>query len=316
MIAVLTGHRSTLPEHRCPTPQPSSIMGRGRWRPHEAERVPEMVRVGSQAENNSVPGAPVRDLVSGELMNRDDESNESIDAPDRFGFRSTRWSQVAAVRLGADEERRIALSDLCQRYWPAVFAYIRCRGYREVDAQDMTQAFFADVLSRDRIAHADQARGSFRSFLKTLVRNFLVDDHRAAAALKRGGEHRLISMEPSIVETMLVAETDANPETRFERAWATEVLRSVLQELEREHQDKGRGDVWEAIRPFLTPGAQVPPYESLQSRTGLSVTALKVAVHRARERFREVLRRTVADTLPDEQDVDGEIVALMRALKE
>lgn len=243
------------------------------------------------------------------------DSPPNADSDNRFGFQSTRWSQVAAVRDVVADRRQLALSELCQSYWAPVYAFIRCRGYRAHDAQDLTQAFFAELLAGEQVAAADQNRGRFRTYLKTLVRNFLTDEHRAATALKRGGGVRTVSMDPNLIESHWSGRTEPNnPDVEFEREWANEVLRRVLELLEQEHRDKGRLDLWLATRSFLTPGSKVPAYDELSEQTGFSVTALKVAVHRTRERFRELLRATVSDTLLDPSETDAEILTLMQAL--
>jgi len=235
---------------------------------------------------------------------------------ERFGFRSTRWSRVLATGLDDRQARVVAFEDLCARYWSPVYAFIRRLGHDVHDAQDLTQAFFTQLLERDAVAQADPQRGRFRTFLKTLVRHFLSDEHTRRATLRRGGGLTFVPLDVGDAEARLATRTaDESPESRFEREWALQVLHSVLDRLADEHRLKERTEQWELLRTFLTPGQAPPAYEPLSLRLGISVTALKVTVHRLRQRFRSLLRETIADTLEDPADIDDELGSLLAALR-
>ncbi|HRF01388.1 MAG TPA: sigma-70 family RNA polymerase sigma factor [Pirellulaceae bacterium] len=243
-------------------------------------------------------------------------SPTSDERDDRFGFGSTRWSRVLATGEADEGRRDVAFEELCARYWSPVYAFIRRLGHDPHDAQDLTQAFFAQVLQRQAFARADPTRGRFRTYLKTLVRHFLSDEHGRRNALRRGGGLTFVSLDVSSAETRLAdPTTDDSPDARFEREWALQVVESALTTLESEARDKGRSDQWEVLRSYLSMESEPPSYPETAARLGMTVTALKVAVHRLRQRFRELLRSTIADTLEDRSEVDDELAQLIQALR-
>ena len=239
----------------------------------------------------------------------------SPEAPDRFGFASTRWSRVLAMHA-SDASRETALEELCRTYWSPVYAFIRRLGHDQHTAQDLTQAFFTQLLERDSLLRADPLRGRFRAFLKTLVRHFLADQHEHERALKRGGATTFIGLDTSLAESWLAAPAShSSPDVAFEKEWALSLLQNVSDRLEREHLEKGKADLWQALRPFLGIGDQPPSYDQLSETTGLSVPALKVAVHRLRQRYRDELRAAIGDTVEDPAQIDQELRELLAALR-
>lgn len=220
---------------------------------------------------------------------------------------TTRWSVVAAAQESSPAGRR-ALAELCGAYWYPLYAFARRRGASEHDASEQTQAFFADLLERDLIARADPARGRFRSFLFASFRNFLANWRRAERAEKRGGLATTFSIDAGAAEERYLREpqSDLTPERIFERRWAFTVLEHALGELRREYETKGKGALFERLKPCLL-GDSLGPYDALAAELQLSVSNVKITVHRLRQRFRDRLRRAVADTvdlleLPSELD--------------
>jgi len=217
------------------------------------------------------------------------------------GFAPTRWSLIAAAQ-GRSEPARAALSELCQLYWYPLYAYLRRRGSSENDAQDEVQGFFADLLAREALAAADPARGRFRSFLLASLSNHLSHERDRANALKRGGGARPLSIDWLSAEERFQLEPAAadTPERAFERAWAAALLERTLARLEAEYQATDRGPLFATLRERLgdARGAQPEP------------PALRVALHRLRKRYREILREEVAQTVARPEDVDEELRAL------
>lgn len=229
-------------------------------------------------------------------------------------FATTRWSLVAAAQDPAAPESRQALADLCAAYWYPVYAYVRRRGHDHHQAQDLTQAFFARLLEKNDLADADRTRGRFRSFLLTACQHFLANQHDRATAKKRGGGRphvaldfadadRRYSHEPAHADT---------PERLFDRRWALDLLDRALTELRTEYEDSGRGKLFEALKGTLTGGTEA--YAELAQSLDMTEGAVKVAVHRLRQRYRDRLRAAIAETVEKPEDVDDEVRDLFAAL--
>ncbi len=200
---------------------------------------------------------------------------------------------------------------LCERYWQPLYAFVRRRGYTSADAQDLTQAFFVELLERDTITAADPQRGRFRTFLLACLTNFLNNAHDRAQALKRGGGKVM-----NFAGTAIEPTDDLTPERAFDRTWARTLLLHVRDLLAAEHTDPRRARVFAALEPYLVQNADAPSYIAAGTALGMSEGAIKVAVHRLRQRYREILRAEIAETLefPEEGAVDAELQELLAAL--
>jgi RNA polymerase sigma-70 factor (ECF subfamily) len=228
---------------------------------------------------------------------------------------STRWSLVLSARQHSFPESEKALGELCQIYWPAVYAFVR-RQVRHIDeAQDLTQAFFTQLLEKDLLAIADPSRGRFRSFLLTAVSNFLNNQRERDRALKRGGGQQALSLnfqthdgrpgfEPSDSDT---------PERHFERQWALALLEQAMTRLRGEYASAGKETLFEHCKDALAQGPT--SMAEIASRLGISENAAKVATHRLRKRYRELLRQEVGHSLADPAEIDDEIRHLFTALR-
>jgi RNA polymerase sigma-70 factor (ECF subfamily) len=231
-------------------------------------------------------------------------------------FATTRWSLVAAAREGGSPPARAALAELCRAYWYPVYAFVRRQGNGHDTAQDLTQEFFARLLEKDALAAVDPARGRFRSFLLASCRNFLANCRDHDHALKRGGGRPTLPLdfgdadgrygrEPAHADT---------PERLFERRWALALLDRVLGRLSDEYAASGKAALFQRLRPYLTGDASGDPYAAAATDLGTNEGAVKVAVHRLRQRYRDTLRDEIAQTLADPAEVDDEIRALFAAL--
>jgi len=220
------------------------------------------------------------------------------------------------LRAGARDDGDRALAELCEAYWPPLYAFARRRGYDEHAAVDATQGFFLDLLSRGDIARADPARGRFRSFLLTSFRNFLANENDKRSAIKRGGGALTFSIDAEDAEGRCFDEPSAelSPEAVFERRWATTLLERVLAELEAEFTARGRGDRFAALRIYLDDPDPGRTYAEVARELECSEGAVKVTVHRMRQRFRELLLDAVRDTVDDPGDLEDELRALLAAL--
>jgi RNA polymerase sigma factor (sigma-70 family) len=232
----------------------------------------------------------------------------------RRGFESTQWSVVLAAagdRTGASRE---ALEALCERYWYPVYAFVRRRGHAADEAEDLTQAFFAKLIEKHYVRDADPARGKFRAFLLTAVTHFLANERDREAALKRGGGRMIVSLDGEAAEGRFRAEPadPLTPERVFERRWALTTLERALARLRAEHERAGAADRFERLKGCLT--GEAASHGELAAALGMTEGAVKVAVHRLRRRYRELLRAEIAETLVDPATVDDELRELLAAL--
>ncbi len=229
-------------------------------------------------------------------------------------FASTRWSLVVAAR-GSSPPARDALAELCRLYWYPLYAYVRRKGHNHVEAEDLTQEFFTRLLERDDLAAVDPGRGRFRSFLLAACNHFLSNQRDHDRAQKRGGGRQPLPLDFTDAERRYVAEPghDQTPERLFERRWALTVLDRVLQRLQQDYEEAGKGRFFERLKGQLA-GETAGSYAEVAAELGLTAGAVKVATHRLRQRYRDLLRDEIAQTLADPAAVDDEIRALFTAL--
>jgi RNA polymerase sigma-70 factor (ECF subfamily) len=231
-------------------------------------------------------------------------------------FHTTSWTMIVAASGDATADSQQALASLCQTYWRPVYAFIRKRGYDRDQAEDLTQSFFAQLLDKHYLRDADRERGRFRSFLLTAVKHFLANQWDRSHALKRGGGAIAISIDAVEAERWYVpAATDAaTPERLFERRWALSVLEHVMARLRAEFVATGREEQFERLMVFLNRDSDRTRYEAVATQLGVSSGALRMAVHRLRRRYRELLRSEIAQTVSSPDQTDEEIRFLMTTL--
>lgn len=231
-------------------------------------------------------------------------------------FVTTKWSVVLAAGRGGTTGARPALEKLCRTYWYPLYAYVRRRGYSPEDAQDLTQAFFAQLLEDRSLAGADPSLGRFRSYLLAAMNHFLTDEWKKARAQKRGGGCQVLSLDWAAAEERFDLEPadDSGPDKIFEKQWALALLAEVLNRLELEYQNEGKADLFAALRQTLMGTRESQPYAELAAALGMNESAIKVGVHRLRKRYRELIREEIAGTLERSQDIDEEMRCLFSAL--
>lgn len=231
------------------------------------------------------------------------------------GFPLTRWTLVAAAGGSQSQDAGAALQDLCQLYWPPVYAFVRSWGRSRQEAEDLTQAFFASLLERDAIALADPERGRFRTFLLACLKNFLRNERRSEGAQKRGGGHQPVSLDAEQGDSWLSSgeTTTDSPDRIFERQWASALLRQVFARLEAHYRKEDKAGLFEALSPLLGGVEERGIYRDLATQLGMTVDATRMAVFRMRNRFRDLLREEISETVNSEAEVNDEIDALFRA---
>ena len=238
------------------------------------------------------------------------------DAPRRGAFTTTRWTVVNAAGGAGDDRASAALAELCEIYWPPLYDYLRGRGHRAEEAQDLTQGFFARLLETQAIRSADPARGRFRAFLLTALKRYVINEYERGAAARRGGRQVHFQLDFAEAERAFAAahRHEETPERLFDRKWAAIVLERALQRLRDEYADVGKAHVATALLPYLTESTDLPPYRAVAGELGLSEGAVKVTVHRLRQHYGAILRLEVADTVAGEEEVDAELRELLRAV--
>ena len=231
-------------------------------------------------------------------------------------FLTTHWTDVLAAGRNDTTRARMALAQLCETYWYPLYVYVRRRGHSLHDAQDLTQEFFARLLAHNWLARADHAKGRFRTFLLTAMERFLANEWDKVRAQKRGGGQQFVPVQFEAAETRYGVEPvdDRTPEQAFERRWALTLLDSVLQQLEAEFRAQGKAELFAALMPCLVGDRERLPYQELARQSGLSEGALRVAVHRLRVRYRELLRAEIANTVASDEEVEAEMRHLFNVL--
>ncbi len=228
-------------------------------------------------------------------------------------FATTQWSVVLAAH-GGDSHATAALGQLCERYWYPVYAFVRRQGHSPHDAQDFTQEFFARLIEKDWLADVAPERGRFRSWLLASMRNFLANEWNRQRTQKRGGGVAVLSLDETNAEGRYVHEPadPVDPTQLFERRWAMTLLEDVLARLQSEMEAAGKAAHFAAMKSALT-GGQIA-FTEVAAELRMSEGAVRVAVHRLRERYRELLRAAVADTVESPAEVDAELSYLFAAL--
>ena len=234
----------------------------------------------------------------------------------RAVFATTHWSVVMLAARRDTTRARDALARLCQTYWYPLYAYVRRRGYPVHDAQDLTQAFFTRLLERHSLASADPERGRFRSFILVAMNHFLAGEWKKGRAQKRGGGCEKLSLDWAAAEQRYDLEpaTHAAPDKLFEKQWALTLLSEVISRLEREYHSAGKAGLFAALKHTLIGLRDSHPYAELAVALDLNESAVKVAVHRLRKRYRELIQAEIAETLYDPQEVDAEMRHLFQVL--
>jgi len=263
---------------------------------------------GDAIEQNNAPVSPPDDQPT--------ESEASLSGGGKScAFATTHWSVV--LKSGRkDADGAAALEQLCRNYWYPIYAFIRRRGSDQHQAEDLTQAFFARLLEQESMAKADRQKGKFRTFLLANLTNFLANEWNKGRALKRGGQRHIISLDEEVGEALYLREPadSLSPERLFDRRWALIIVDGVLARLRREYDASGKTKLFATIETGLTQEVAASVYGDWAARLGMSAGAVRVALHRLRRRFGEVLRTEVAQTVSNPVEVEEEIRSLFASV--
>jgi RNA polymerase sigma-70 factor (ECF subfamily) len=218
---------------------------------------------------------------------------------------------------GDSPKARAALGELCEAYWTPVFRFLRGEGRDEDTARELTQEFFARLLQRDGLGTVEPGRGRFRSFLLGAVKHFLADMRDHEQRLKRGGGQTL---EPVATETdtspgLQIADPSAAPsDTFFDRQWALALMDRALRTVAEEFKSAGKQDQFDALKPWLVGETAALSQADAAHQLSLNEGAVKVAIHRLRKRFREIVRAEIGQTVEGAAQVDEELRYLVEVL--
>jgi DNA-directed RNA polymerase specialized sigma24 family protein len=230
-------------------------------------------------------------------------------------FATTRWTLVLAAHDSDVPKSKAALAELCHTYWQPLYAHARRHPLPPADAEDAVQGFFARLLRLESLATVERSRGRFRAFLLGSFSHYLADLRDHTRAEKRGA-HLLTPLDTAAVETVFAstAAPDLPPDRAFDRAWALALLSRVTAQLRDEHTATNRTALFDALSPHLAGRRADAPHAELAAKLNLSEPAIRVALHRLRQRYRQLLRDEIAHTVARESDIDDELRHLLTAL--
>jgi RNA polymerase sigma factor (sigma-70 family) len=231
-------------------------------------------------------------------------------------FATTHWSVVQRVSDESESQAADALEQLCRTYWYPLYVYVRRQGRAPEDAQDLTQAFFAQLLVHESLQKVRREKGRFRSFLLASMNHFLADEWDRAHRQKRGGQSDHISFDAQDAETRYLIEPvdRLDPLRLYERRWAMTVLSNALAKLEQECSQSEPGR-WTKLKPFLIGEKGSQTYAQVGGELGMTEAAVKMLVSRLRQRCRELLREQIAETVSNAAEIEEEYRALLDALR-
>ncbi len=230
-------------------------------------------------------------------------------------FATTHWTVVLAAGNRSTPQSDGALEELCRTYWFPLYAYVRRRGHTKEDAEDLTQAFFARFLEKNYLDGLSVERGRFRAFLLASLKYFLANEWDKSQRQKRGGGAVPLSLDWQTADTQfqVAATNEPSPDKAFDREWALALLAKVIERLQNECAADGKANLFEQLKIFLTAGKGVLSHADAAKILNMDETAVRVAVHRLRKRYRILLRAEISQTLADESQVDEEMQALFGA---
>jgi DNA-directed RNA polymerase specialized sigma24 family protein len=224
-------------------------------------------------------------------------------------FLTTDWSCVLAAQHRSTDESRTALASLCGAYWYPLYAFVRRKGHGPHEAQDLTQGFFARLLERDYLKVVDRTRGRFRAFLLVSIGHFIAEEKRQNRSLKRGGGKAILSLDFADAERRYLQEPadEKTAEWLYERRWALTLLERVMHRLASEYRLAGKEQLFAQLKSCLLASGNASTYRDIGKSLEMNEGAVKVAAHRLRKRYRELLNEEISQTVATPDDVESEL---------
>src|SRR3954470_2195584 len=249
-------------------------------------------------------------------MRRAEENQGNGIAPSRI-FATTHWSVVLAAGESYSETSHRALALLCETYWYPIYTYVRRNGHGPDDAEDLTQQFFARLIEKEYVRLADQSRGRFRTFLLSSLKHFLINEWTKGTRQKRGAGQKALSIDEANAESGFLSDTavEQPSDAFYDRTWAATLLDRALRAMGLEFEQSGKRDLFDRLKGFVWGEKNGLSYTDMAAQLGMTEGAVKVAVTRLRQRYGELLRAEVAQTVtPFELDAELRyLVSILRA---
>jgi RNA polymerase sigma-70 factor (ECF subfamily) len=255
--------------------------------------------------------------ILGTVIRNMPESGRESEAVGPRVFATTHWSVVLAAGKGDSVPAQHALETLCRAYWYPIYVYVRRKGHGPDEAPDLTQEFFAQLIAKEHLLLADREKGKFRTFLLAMLDFFLAREWNRAHRQKRGGQFVFVSLDQEMPEERYQLEPADNdaPDRKFLRHWALAVLEQAMNALERECQGNGKGALfWEAKE--LLSSERGPGYAEIARRLHMAEGTARMAVHRLRRRYGQLLRNEIAQTVSGPEEVEDELRYLLSVVSE
>jgi RNA polymerase sigma-70 factor (ECF subfamily) len=233
-------------------------------------------------------------------------------------FATTHWTVVLAAGQGNSRQADVALEELCRTYWYPLYVFVRRQTPTREDAEDLTQAFFARFLEKNYLEKLNSEKGRFRAFLLASLKHFLANEWDRANRQKRGGGQTALSLDWQDADARYQIDPadNASPDKLYDRAWAVTLLERVIGRLRDESAAEGKSRFFEELKPFLMVGKSAIPYPQAAAALDMNESAVRVAVHRLRRRYRELLRQEISQTLSDSGQAEEELRTLFSAFSE
>jgi len=232
-------------------------------------------------------------------------------------FTTTHWSVVLDAQ-GESPAAQEALEKLCRIYWRPIYSFVQRQAIPPEEAEDVTQAFFVDLLEHKSLTAVRKEKGRFRSYLLGALKYFLADERRRAMAIKRGKGQRLIPLEELNADERIEMEP-ADPVTAeqiYERRWASTVLERVLSRSKDEYRAAGNAALFDCLKQLLPDEPGAASQADIAAQLGMTENAVRQAFHRFRQRYQSLLREEIAQTVATPGDIEDELrhlIAVVRA---
>lgn len=246
-------------------------------------------------------------------MNGSGHSQRDDGTDAEFPYR-TEWTALVYPATGASQEAKEALDRLCRMYWFPLYAYVRRERIECHQAKDLIQSFFMHLFESNALKQANRERGRFRTFLRSCLRNFMKDQWRKEMSLKRGGNASVFSINDTEAEKkyLKLPSVDPAPESTYDRIWAATVIEQAMKNLKQAYSERGKLELFEALKGFLSGQLPSNAYAELSSKLGITKEALEVNLSRFRKAFGVMVRNVIAETVAPSQ-INDEIQYLMEA---
>jgi DNA-directed RNA polymerase specialized sigma24 family protein len=234
-------------------------------------------------------------------------------------FQTTHWTVILqALESESSQSAQKALAGFSEAYWPPLYTFVRHRGYKPADAQDLVQGFFVHLFEKNTLSRVDQEKGRLRTFLLGALQKFLMDERDKVRAIKRGGGRQIVSFDEHMpeVEAALLATAHLDEANAYDATWASNVVTRAWQRLRDEFAVEGKGEWLDQLRPFVEGGTTTPRprHEEVANRLGVPVGTVRTWLSRLRQRYRNTLRAEVASTVSASADIDDELRYLYQIL--